>query len=70
MMKNPAYAADFEALAGTCRERAVASQTIKSLSVGMWGEKERTTTTWYEALREQTDIGRGSTGCSDTSGCS
>ena len=56
MMKNPAYAADFEALAGICRERGVAMQTIKSLAVGMWGEKERTTTTWYEALREQADI--------------
>jgi aryl-alcohol dehydrogenase-like predicted oxidoreductase len=58
MMKNPAYAADFEALAGTCREQSVAMQTIKSLAVGMWGEKERTTTTWYEALREQADIDR------------
>jgi hypothetical protein len=58
MMKNPAYAADFAALAGTCRERGVAMQTIKSLAIGAWGEKERTTTTWYEALREQADIDR------------
>jgi aryl-alcohol dehydrogenase-like predicted oxidoreductase len=58
MMKNPDYAAEFEALAGICREQGVAVQTIKSLAVGAWGEKERTTTTWYEALRGQVDIDR------------
>ena len=56
MMQNPAYAADFEALTGICRERGVAMQTIKSLAVGMWGEGERQTRTWYEALTEQPDI--------------
>ncbi len=58
MMKNLAYADGFEALAGICGERGVAMQTIKSLAVGMWGEKERATTTWYEALREPGDIDR------------
>jgi aryl-alcohol dehydrogenase-like predicted oxidoreductase len=56
MMQNPAYAADLEALTETCRQRGVAMQTIKSLTVGEWGEKERTTRTWYEALTEQHDI--------------
>jgi len=56
MMQNPAYAADFEALTETCRQRGVAMQTIKSLTVGEWGEKERTTRTWYEALSEQSDV--------------
>ena len=56
MMQNPAYAADFEALTETCRHRGVAMQTIKSLTVGPWGEKDRTTRTWYEALGEQADI--------------
>ena len=56
MMQNPAYAADFEALTETCRQRGVAMQTIKSLTVGPWGEKDRTTRTWYEALGEQADI--------------
>jgi predicted aldo/keto reductase-like oxidoreductase len=56
MMQNPAYAADLEALTETCRQRNVAMQTIKSLTVGEWGEKERTTRTWYEALTEQHDI--------------
>ncbi len=56
MLENPDYAADFEALAATCRERDVAMQTIKSLAAGPWGEKERNTTTWYEPIREQPDV--------------
>ena len=56
MLQNPDYAADFEALASTCRERNVALQTIKSLAAGPWGEKERNTTTWYESIREQADV--------------
>lgn len=56
MLQNPEYAADFGALAATCRERGVAMQTIKSLAAGAWGEKERTTRTWYEAVRDQADI--------------
>ena len=56
MMRNPSYAADFEALMSTCRERDVAVQTIKSLAIGPLGEKEATTRTWYEALTEQDDI--------------
>jgi aryl-alcohol dehydrogenase-like predicted oxidoreductase len=58
MLQNPAYAADFGALATTCRERDVAMQTIKSLAAGQWGEKQRTTRTWYEPLLEQIDIDR------------
>jgi aryl-alcohol dehydrogenase-like predicted oxidoreductase len=56
MMQNPDYARDFEALASTCQERGVAIQTIKGITLGPWGEKERTTSTWYEPLREQADI--------------
>lgn len=56
MLQNPEYAADFTALAATCRERGVAMQTIKSLAAGPWGEKERNTTTWYEPIREQADV--------------
>lgn len=58
MLQNPAYAADFETLATTCRERDVAMQTIKSLAAGQWGEKQRTTRTWYEPLSEQNDVDR------------
>jgi aryl-alcohol dehydrogenase-like predicted oxidoreductase len=56
MMQNPDYARDFEALIALCHERNVAVQTIKGITLGPWGEKEHTTTTWYEPLREQADI--------------
>jgi aryl-alcohol dehydrogenase-like predicted oxidoreductase len=56
MMQNPTYAADFEALTATCRQRGVAMQTIKSLAVAEWGDKEHTTRTWYEALSEQSNV--------------
>jgi aryl-alcohol dehydrogenase-like predicted oxidoreductase len=56
MMQNAAYAADFEALLATCAERGVAIQTIKSITLGPWGERERTHATWYEPLTEQADI--------------
>ena len=57
MLQNPGYAADFDALTKICRERGVAVQTIKSLTIGPWGEgDERTTRTWYEALTEQAEI--------------
>ncbi|MGH2584180.1 MAG: aldo/keto reductase, partial [Dehalococcoidia bacterium] len=56
MMRNTAYAADFESLLATCAERGVAVQTIKSITLGPWGEHERTHATWYEPLTEQADI--------------
>jgi aryl-alcohol dehydrogenase-like predicted oxidoreductase len=56
MMQNPDYARDFEALLAMCRERNVAVQTIKGITLGPWGEKERSTSTWYEPLQEQADI--------------
>jgi aryl-alcohol dehydrogenase-like predicted oxidoreductase len=56
MMQNPDYARDFEALLAVCHERNVAVQTIKGITMAPWGEKERTTSTWYEPLQEQADI--------------
>jgi len=58
MMSLPGYAADFEALVGTCRERGVAVQTIKSVARRRWqGEPERRFS-WYEPLRDADAIGR------------
>jgi aryl-alcohol dehydrogenase-like predicted oxidoreductase len=56
MMRNARYAADFERLFAVCRERGVAMQTIKSLTLGPWNEKERTHNTWYEPLTVQPDV--------------
>jgi len=56
MMRNPHYAADFEALAAVCAGREIALQTIKGITLGPWGEKEHTHGTWYEPLTEQADV--------------
>lgn len=56
LMKNPQYAADFEALAAVCRERGVAMQTIKAITQAPWGERERRYATWYAPLEDQADI--------------
>jgi aryl-alcohol dehydrogenase-like predicted oxidoreductase len=58
MMQNPQYAADFEALYATCRERGIAMQTIKGITLGPWNEKEHTHSTWYEPLEDQADVDR------------
>jgi aryl-alcohol dehydrogenase-like predicted oxidoreductase len=55
-MRDPVYAADFEALAAVCVERGVALQTIKSIALAPWHGREQTAATWYEPLREATDI--------------
>lgn len=55
-MKNPQYAADFEALAAVCRERGVAVQTIKAITQAPWGEREQRHATWYAPLEDQADI--------------
>ena len=56
MMQNREYAADFEALVSLCQERGVAVQTIKAITRAPWGERDRTTSTWYEPLQDQGDI--------------
>ena len=52
MMQNPAYAADFEALAALCRERGVALQTIKAITRRPWGEHDRDRATWYQPFED------------------
>ncbi len=56
MMQNPAYAADFEALASLCADRNVAMQTIKAITRAPWGDQTPTANTWYDPLRDQADI--------------
>jgi aryl-alcohol dehydrogenase-like predicted oxidoreductase len=56
LMQNARYAADFGALERVCKERGVAMQTIKGITLGPWGEREHTHATWYEPLQEQGDI--------------
>ena len=57
MMQNEQYAADFAELEAVCRERNIAMQTIKGITLGPWAEDaERAHGTWYEPLSEQADI--------------
>lgn len=52
MMRNAAYAADFEALARACSERGVAVQTIKSVTRRPWGDRTADRATWYQPLED------------------
>jgi len=52
MMAQPEYAADFESLAATCRERKVALQTIKSLARRRWQATDGPKFSWYEPLTD------------------
>ena len=56
MLQNAEYARDFRRLFEMCQARGVAMQTIKGITLGPWGEKEHSTTTWYEPLQDQKDI--------------
>lgn len=56
MMQDPHYAAMFERVVATCRERNVAVQTIKSIARRPWWGRDRTRTTWYQPLEDQRDI--------------
>ncbi len=56
MMQNRQYAADFEAVVAICRERDVAVQTIKAITLAPWVERPPDAPTWYEPLREPADI--------------
>src|SRR5262249_17175112 len=52
------YRRTFEEVERICRERNVAVQIIKSIARGPWATSDRTHTTWYQPLEEQTDIDR------------
>ena len=52
------YRAEFDAVVATCEARNVAVQTIKSLARGPWATTDRSRSTWYQPLEEQSDIDR------------
>lgn len=58
MAQDPRYRAAFEELLALCRARNVAVQVIKTIARGPWATSERTHTTWYQPLEEQSDIDR------------
>jgi aryl-alcohol dehydrogenase-like predicted oxidoreductase len=59
MLNIPQYAADVEALINACRERNVATQTIKSVARRRWQNGDGRKFSWYEPLRDRDAIRRG-----------
>ncbi|HEY2773529.1 MAG TPA: aldo/keto reductase [Candidatus Binatia bacterium] len=59
MMRQAAYASDFEELAALCRDRGVALQTIKSVARRRWQDGAAAHFSWYEPLTDADAIGRG-----------
>jgi aryl-alcohol dehydrogenase-like predicted oxidoreductase len=59
LLRDPAYAADFERLLARCAERDVAVQTIKSVARRRWPEGAQPGyDTWYEPLVDPGEIER------------
>jgi len=58
LMQNPNFCADFNQLISYCREHSIAVQTIKSPARGLWGDKPRSHSTWYEPLADEEAIFR------------
>jgi aryl-alcohol dehydrogenase-like predicted oxidoreductase len=58
MLSIPQYAADAEALIAMCKERGVATQTIKSAARRRWQNGEARKLSWYEPLRERDALRR------------
>jgi aryl-alcohol dehydrogenase-like predicted oxidoreductase len=59
MMRNPAYAASFEALYKQCREKNIAMQTIKSVARRRWREDDPSPRfSWYEPIKDEDALRR------------
>src|SRR2546421_7904092 len=57
-MQSQYYRENFEALLKTCHEKRVAVQTIKSIALRPWMDREHTRSTWYQPLEAPDDIDR------------
>lgn len=55
-MRNAYYRENFDALLTTCRQRNVAVQTIKSIAMRPWMDRDHTRSTWYQPLESTDDI--------------
>jgi aryl-alcohol dehydrogenase-like predicted oxidoreductase len=55
-MQSAYYRENFEALLKTCHERNVAVQTIKSIAMRPWMDRDHTRTTWYQPLETPDDV--------------
>src|ERR1700716_1053577 len=57
-LRLPYYRENFDALVETCRERRVAGQKIKSIRLGHWMGRGRTTSPWYQPVEAEADVDR------------
>lgn len=55
-MQSTYYRENFEALLQTCHERNVAVQTIKSIALRPWMDRDHARTTWYQPLESADDV--------------
>jgi aryl-alcohol dehydrogenase-like predicted oxidoreductase len=55
-LRSAYYRENFHGLKATCQERNAVVQTIKSLAYRPWMGRERTATTWYQPLEDQSEI--------------
>ena len=55
-LQNSYYRENFEALLATCQERRTAMQTIKSIALRPWMDRDHTRSTWYQPLESPDDI--------------
>ena len=56
MMQISRYKDDFTQLLSYCQENQIACQFIKAAARGLWGDKARTHSTWYEPLENRDAI--------------
>jgi aryl-alcohol dehydrogenase-like predicted oxidoreductase len=56
IFRNAGYRRDAEELLALANDRNVGIHTIKMISRGGWGDRERDCTTWYDPHRDQADI--------------
>jgi aryl-alcohol dehydrogenase-like predicted oxidoreductase len=57
-LQSDYYRENFYAVMAACERSGAAVQTIKSLAYRPWSGRERTNTTWYEPLQDESDIVR------------
>ena len=58
-LANPQYAADLAALLDEASRRDVAVMAIKAGAHRPWGDREKSSTTWYEPFTDAASVSRG-----------
>jgi aryl-alcohol dehydrogenase-like predicted oxidoreductase len=56
MYANPAYRQSTETLLARCRERDVAVMAIKAVARGLWHDKPKTHSSWYQPFDTMEDV--------------